>query len=96
MTHDEIIAVVTAHRDGKAIQWKGKNVSAGNWVDNVKEPAWDFMCNDYRVKPEPRELWVTYNNETDLYCGGVYNDELGANQAAYKYKRVVRKFVEAM
>ena len=98
MTHDEIIAVVTAHKSGKTIQWKGKNVSAGDWVDAVRfEPSWDFLCNEYRVKPEPHVLWVNVydprGEETYKRTGNTYGTREEAERNRYRPGRTV-KFIE--
>jgi hypothetical protein len=55
MTHDEMIAVIQAHKDGKKIQVKGKGVT--EWTPSDL-PVWNFYMCDYRVKPEPMELWA--------------------------------------
>ena len=47
MTHDEIIAVVTAHRDKKPIEYMDKYDSLG-WI-RTDNPTWDFANCDYRV-----------------------------------------------
>lgn len=59
MTHDEIIEVVKAHRDGKEIQSKNKNWSDSQWC-NTNGPAWDFVSYDYRIKPEEKFIPWTY------------------------------------
>ena len=53
MTHDEMIAVIQAHKDGKTIQARNRDI--GVWDD--VDPIWRFDSCDYRVKPEPRE-WI--------------------------------------
>jgi hypothetical protein len=58
MTHDEMIAVIQAHKERKEIQscLKGND----DWRD-VLDPYWDFRTFNYREKPEPpkpREFWV--------------------------------------
>ena len=66
MTHDEMIAVIQAHKDGKTIQVRGKG--RPKWHDRTR-PSWDFDSCDYRVKPEPR---VAYFAEyTNPYGGNV-------------------------
>ncbi|MEY2500556.1 MAG: hypothetical protein QOI07_890 [Verrucomicrobiota bacterium] len=64
MTHDEMIAVIQAHKDGKIIQALPGS-SRGPWVDVVgNAPSWSFDAVDYRIKPEPpkpREWWVCYD-----------------------------------
>ena len=54
MTHDEMIAVIQAHRDGKAIQYRHK---CSEWSP-APQPNWNFSAYDYRIKPEPLECWV--------------------------------------
>lgn len=49
MTDEEIIAVVTAHKEGKQIQQRSKGAKTWNDTDN---PNWNFYVLDYRVKPE--------------------------------------------
>lgn len=49
MTHEEMIAVITAYEEGKMIQFKDK--SYGEWQD-CPEPVWNFSNSYYRVKPK--------------------------------------------
>ena len=53
MTHDEMIAVIQAHKEGKQIQYRrGENMQ---WLDCT--PQWDFVLFDYRIKPaEPKNV----------------------------------------
>lgn len=53
MTDDEILKVVRAHKDGKAIQRRDKRYD-GEWED-VATPTWDFDSYEYRTKPIPYE-----------------------------------------
>lgn len=48
MKHTEMIKVIEAHSEGKAIQVKGSILAS--WTD-IKCPAFDFEGCDYRVKP---------------------------------------------
>lgn len=65
MTNDEIIAVVTAHKNGKQIQY---NRSPDNvWTDaRDNQPGWNFFEFNYRVKPEPRELRIVQRPDGTL------------------------------
>jgi hypothetical protein len=60
MTHDEMIEVIQAHKDGKVIQVKLKNdAPAIGWENlRVHDPIWHFGRNVYRPKPEPKEYWL--------------------------------------
>jgi len=60
MTHNEMIAVIEAHRDGKRIEFHNKDwddVTRWNFTD---KPRWDFSVNDYRIAVEPRRCWVRW------------------------------------
>ena len=65
MTHDEMIAVIQAHKDGKVIQWRDRH--GGRWLDTVDNPVWAFNLNIYRVKEEPREFYVYYDVGSDAF-----------------------------
>jgi hypothetical protein len=54
MTHDEMIAVIQAHKDGKQIQIR--QYCGKVWADSFC-PRWNFEDCVYRVKPEPRVRW---------------------------------------
>ncbi len=57
MTHDEMIAVIQAHRDGKEVQARQPR---GEWFD-VAVPAWNFDVYEYRAKPrEPRRIYAHF------------------------------------
>jgi hypothetical protein len=55
-----MIAVIAAHRDGKAVQCKYHSARA-QWND-TENPVWSFELFDYRIKPEPLECWVNVYN----------------------------------
>lgn len=63
MTDQEIIDVVAARKAGKQIQYKNKGGTSewSNCCDN--DPVWDFSSTDYRVKPEPKTIWVVTFND---------------------------------
>lgn len=66
MTHDEMIAVIQAHRNGKTIQTRLN--SDCQWTD-AWNPMWNFFSNDYRIKPEPREFNITeYSDGSLILC----------------------------
>jgi len=53
MTHDQMIEVLAAHRDGKRIEFKcyGDDM----WKDCCPDPTWSFYRFEYRIKPEPKK-----------------------------------------
>lgn len=78
MTPDQIIEVVTAFKNGKKIESRNKVI--GGWTDS--NPDWNFFCFDYRVKPEPMELWVNVYESGDHY---VYTAKEKALLHAHKH-----------
>jgi len=75
MTHDEMIAVIQAHKDGKTIQHY-----VNGWVDKPYEmPSFNFGDYIYRVKPEPRVRYMIFNKDgiTDGYAWESFIDVSG-------------------
>ena len=65
MTHDEMIVVIAAHRDGKEIEARHRRSINPAWQPFTKDenPHWDTWTWDYRIKPEPRlprDFWAVY------------------------------------
>ena len=61
MNHQEMIDVIHAHMDGKQVQYKSR-VSEKGWVTLAcpkNTLPLNFDNYDYRVKPEPREVYVS-------------------------------------
>ena len=79
MTHDEMILVITHHKNGGKVQCKHQ--SDDNWSDFIDcVPRWDFWQFKYRAKPEPLAIWAEIINghvaryssrETKPCMGGV-------------------------
>lgn len=49
MTGDEIIALIQAFKEGKTVQ--SRFSAETPWRDNP-DPSWDFVCVEWRVKPD--------------------------------------------
>ena len=58
MTHDEMIEIVNAIRDGKTVQYRLKGCVDHWWTDSVHGALPNFGTFDYRAKPVPMEIWV--------------------------------------
>lgn len=50
----QFLPLVQALHDGKTIQYKSADEG---WKD-VENPAFNMRPDEYRIKPEPRRLWV--------------------------------------
>lgn len=60
MTHDEMIALIQAHKNGKTIQNRriGRNEE---WKD-APAPSWNFWSFEYRIKSEPQSIYAIRSN----------------------------------
>jgi hypothetical protein len=75
MTIREMIAVLEAAERGEKIQY----LHNGKWVDAL-QPVWAFNTNNYRVKPKPREWWVSdYPNRTPMVMPTYASEHPGEN-----------------
>jgi hypothetical protein len=74
MTHDEMIEVIQAHKDGKVIQRRSRGALSDTFKDRLRtDHTMDFFRNEFRIKPEPKEYWLvpyTYKQglEVFYYC----------------------------
>ena len=83
MTHDEMIAVIQHHRDGGKVEYQN---SGDQWCD-CGSPSFDFARVKYRIKPEPRSLWISFND-----YGKPHLSAESADQADYLARIKGRKF----
>ncbi len=64
----QLLPVIQAWADGKAIQYRPTHGMAGNVADKWFEPmegynpCFDSRTAEWRVKPEPRRWWVGWCN----------------------------------
>ena len=92
MNTKEKIAVMQAYIDDKSIEYWSHIY--GNWrrLDGDSEPTWGWSNTEYRVKPEPRIIYVVnhvHNFES------VYRTEKEALAACLHVGEVV-KFMEIL
>jgi len=88
MTHDEIIAVVTAHRDGAEVEYHSHG---GKWR-SVNSPLWEFAACNYRVKPEPITCWANFYPSGEFYS---FKTKAEADEAATNRRIRCVKMIEA-
>lgn len=78
MTHDEMIEVIKAHKEGKKLQCRPKRSGKFEppWMDfeEGEEPVWNFQYVEYRVKPEPL---VFYARVDDNGLPGCFSQDRG-------------------
>jgi hypothetical protein len=87
MTHDEMIAVITHHKNGGKVEYKSKDGGLWKEVTTKIGPAWDFYSYDYRAKPETQVIYADFNDHGQaIFCSHEkYTPPFG---------RKLRKFVE--
>lgn len=92
MTVDQMIEVLTAYKAGKKIQFRGYGLLL--WEDCINnEPLWNWTAYDYRVKPEPKVIWV---NEYADGSGIGYTSEASAKAfLGNHHKRAAVRYVES-
>jgi hypothetical protein len=97
MTHEQIIEVVKAHKEGKEIQCNAKTneLSKYGWIKArlINADDFNFKELDYRVKPEPEYIWILknengynlsfYDNEKNAIAATKYN----SSYTVHKFKR---------
>lgn len=87
MTHDEMIAIIQAAKDGKKIQVRTKNPLYGGvrkWANmSPKIQEFNFNSYEYRVAPEVREYTLVLNGEGKV-LGGALGRPMDGQVLAYK------------
>jgi len=57
MTHEQMIEVIQAHKEGKKIEFKTEGL---NGWQPASTPTWNFSNYNYRVKPEDKYVPFTF------------------------------------
>jgi hypothetical protein len=86
MTHDEMIAVIEAHKNGKIIQYQRFN---GLFADTAGDPSWNFNCETYRIKPEPMVIFA----EVSYITGQVFRASIEP-MFHHGNNTTIKKFIE--
>jgi hypothetical protein len=100
MTHDEMIAVIQAHKEGKTIYCKAKFKSVDKWEVSTA-PGFNFNAFDYKVRKEPQVIFACPEHAVYAYsekqftecCKNMGNDGgylCGIHTSEYK------KFIEVL
>ena len=91
MGEKEIIDVVQAYLNGEAIEFKLRNSKNWNLADR---PTWDFTCFDYRVRREPRTVYVNVYADGSMSEAKIYSTALDYPQSCNGVKMV--EFIEVI
>lgn len=83
MSIDEMIAVLQAAKAGKELQRRiipGMACAEGpKWEPMREGDRWQFQAYDYRVAPEPREVWADVHPGHTVH--NAYNSKEAFNEA---------------
>lgn len=89
-TAKDYLPLVQALAEGKVIQVSGVN----GWVDVEAELSLCFAADQYRIKPEPREIWVNHYPE---YAAVGYESKQAAEDNLNPFlKGVTRRYREVI
>jgi len=81
MNTKEMISVIQAFEDGKVIQAKVKINGDLNQWHTVSKPYWDFIRQDYRIKPEPLRCWANVYENGNFYLYRSAKDAMNASNS---------------
>lgn len=92
-TAKDYLPLVQALSEGKVIQIR--NTTEREWVDlDTGEIAFSSGAEQYRIKPEPREVWVNHYGDTAPGAMAWSNKQIAKNQAGdgaiqVRYREVI-------
>jgi len=58
MTHDEMIAVITHHKNGGKLEFRDQRFPEFKEWGRCLEPNFNFIDCEYRIKPEPMVIFA--------------------------------------
>ena len=93
-----MIEIMQAWADGKIIQCKENNGWHKGWVD-VDTPRWNWSECEYRVKLEPKVVWINEYVGGDgnrFYGAGFFSSKEDAKKSGLNRNSRQIKFVEVM
>ena len=99
MNRDETkkcIEIMQAYVDGKTIESRRNSAVQWNHIDGKHAtPSWNFVEAEYRIKPEPKVIYV--NEYTEGIKGFVFDDpKEAARGASVSAKRIAVKYIQVI
>ena len=98
MSIDDMIAVLQAAKAGKKTQISSRSDNPRKWFD-MNLPCnhmFNFVTYDYRVRPEPRTIWVNEYSHADTMTAHSSRDRAVSMTQGYSPNRLAVKFVEVI
>jgi hypothetical protein len=91
----ELLPIIKAFANGGVVQFRySKNMK---WQNTSDDPVF-VVDNEYRIKPEPMEIWVNiYDEKEDDVMGATYSSKVKAeNYASFGVIKKAVKFREVI
>jgi hypothetical protein len=90
------IEVMQAFVDGKTVQCSEPEGEAGYGWRAEKEPLWQWDNFRYRVKPEPKEIWVNEYSDGRKYSYDCRDNAISGagktpSRKAVRYREVIEE-----
>jgi len=87
----ELWPIIQALAEGEMIQYRGKDSLDTKWKDLERPENVEFArCFEFRIKPEPREVWlVVHSDDWDRYFDSKGDAERHINQNKIKNYRII-------
>jgi hypothetical protein len=66
----EAIEIMLGWVNGKIVEVRSAHTPHGDWTElRISTPSWNWEYNNYRIKPEPMEVyvWVNEMGDKDIY-----------------------------
>jgi hypothetical protein len=86
----DYLTLVQALADGKVIQIRTHD---GQWVDLGTTVHFGDVPSEYRIKPEPREIWVNrkdgYDSERHFHCEAEAKEFANPGATQHRYREVL-------
>lgn len=95
-TVDEAIEVLKALKEGKKLEVKLFHADARRWAEWDSPRLPDFMSYDYRVKKEPRVVYIKEAENTKELGNYAYSSEAKAWASGATHGVLLRKFAEVI
>jgi len=89
MTHDEMISVITHHKNGGEVECLNRSVADNCWVA-IKNVVWNFPECDYRAKAKPMVIYA----EVSYITGQVLRSSTQPMLHHFN-NTTIKKFIEA-
>jgi hypothetical protein len=100
-TVDEMIEILQAYKEGKAIECRSSWNQKGPWM-RVGEPVFSFNQTQYRIKPKVKQIKRLYQffckikSKNSYFATGEFFETFEECQEVFPYATVLRRLDHTM